>query len=305
MLIERLFENLALDVEPFALCDVSPGWRLRMDGLDWVTFHFVLQGEGRLRTGDSGVAPLRAASLAVVPPRMRHAIESGDAVEQEASTSDGAREIDGMVEFRAGPGGDADMLVACGRVQASLAGGVGLFDLMREAIVLDFADSGRMRETFSGLLEEQRAAAPGQRAMMAALMHECLVLVFRRLCDAPDCALPWLSALDDPRVAAAVDSILEEPDRPHTLDSLAAKAYMSRSAFAHHFTTTVGRTPMAFVRDVRMRQGAILLRTTDLSVDAIARRVGFSSRSHFSRAFREYFGSSPAHFRVLSAEPAV
>ncbi len=173
---------------------------------------------------------------------------------------------------------------------------------MREAIVIDFDDSARMRETFSGLLEEQRALAPGSRAMIAALMHECLVLVFRRLTADPNCELPWLSALEDPRLAVVLDSILEAPESPHTLDSLAAQAYVSRSAFAHLFTTMLGRMPMAFVRDVRLRRGATLLRSTQLSVDTVARRVGFASRSHFSRAFRDYFGQSSVQFRVVGPE---
>ena len=51
------------------------------------------------------------------------------------------------------------------------------------------------------------------------------------------------------------------------------------------------------VREVRLRSAAHLLDQPELSVDAIAGRVGFSSRSHFSKAFSEQFGSSPAAFR--------
>ncbi len=302
MLIDRLLTNLALDVEPFALCDVAPGWRLRMDELEWVTLHFVLQGEGRLRIGAGQPQALRRSDLAVVPPRLKHSIEAGQTILRDTWTSEVAREVDGMLSFHAGPQGGEDLLVACGRVQATLAGGLGLFDLMRAAIVLNFADSERMRETFAGLLEEQRALAPGFRTMMAALMRECLVLVFRRLSADPNCDLPWLAALQDPRLAAAIDAVLEEPGSPHSLDSLAAQAFMSRSAFAHRFTTMLGRTPGEFIRDVRLRRAAMLLLSTDRSIDTIAHTVGFSSRSHFSRAFREYFGQPPAQFRVASLE---
>jgi AraC-like DNA-binding protein len=54
---------------------------------------------------------------------------------------------------------------------------------------------------------------------------------------------------------------------------------------------------MEFVREVRIREGGKLLLTTDLSVDGIADRVGFASRSHFSRAFRDYFSQTPTEFR--------
>jgi transcriptional regulator GlxA family with amidase domain len=72
---------------------------------------------------------------------------------------------------------------------------------------------------------------------------------------------------------------------------------MSRSSFAERFAASIGRTPMEFVREVRIREGGKLLLTTDLSVDGIADRVGFASRSHFSRAFRDYFSQTPTEFR--------
>ena len=73
---------------------------------------------------------------------------------------------------------------------------------------------------------------------------------------------------------------------------------MSRSGFSHKFTQRIGRTPMAWVRDVRLRQAADLLTTTGLSVDAITVRIGFTSRSHFSHAFTDYFELSPTQFRA-------
>ena len=71
-----------------------------------------------------------------------------------------------------------------------------------------------------------------------------------------------------------------------------------RSAFAKRFHDSFDRTPMEYVRDVRLRKSAELLRRDGrLSVDAVASRVGFASRSQFSHAFRETFGCSPTEFR--------
>lgn len=298
MLLERLFENLALRVEPFAMCEVSSGWRLRMDELDWVTLHFVLRGEGTLRVGGRPPKPLGLFTLALVPQRRVHSLQSGDPAPHEALARGRPADDPGLLQFVAGPKDDRELLVACGRVQAVYAGGLGLFDLLSEAIVLDFSDSEQMKSAFGRMLEESQSRSPASLAMMVALMNECLVLIFRRLCDSPECRLPWLKALEDPRMAGVLGTILEHPERHHSLESLAEEALMSRSAFAQDFAARFGRTPMSFVRDVRMRRGAELLRATGLSVDAVASRVGFSSRSHFSRAFREYFGRSPARFRA-------
>lgn len=302
VLLERLFENLALTVEPFAVCQVSDGWRLRMEGLDWVTLHFVLRGEGELRTGASRADRLGPYTLAIVPPDLGHVLQCGTRAGGEATAHAGSTGGSGLPRLVAGPKDRGDLEVVCGRVRAIYGEGLGLFDLLPEPIVLDFFDSEQMRSTFERLLEEQRSAPPAGGAMTTALMNECLVMVFRRLCAQPECPLPWLNALENPRLAPVLETILEHPERAHSLESLSELALMSRSAFAEEFAAAFRRTPMAYVRDVRLRRAAKLLRLTDLPVSAVASRVGFASRSAFSHAFRERFGRTPASFRG-AAEP--
>ena len=147
------------------------------------------------------------------------------------------------------------------------------------------------------MIEEYRQSGPASHAMMTALMNQCLIQVLRRVSEQADGALPWLSALDDPRLARVVEIVLDHPERHHTLELLADVAHMSRSTFARHFEQCFGRPPMDYVRDVRLRRGAQLLRVGAQSVDGVAGKVGFASRSHFSRAFHEQFGCSPADYR--------
>jgi AraC-like DNA-binding protein len=89
------------------------------------------------------------------------------------------------------------------------------------------------------------------------------------------------------------------------VESLAEAASMSRSAFADRFAAAFDRTPMSLVNHVRMQRAAHLLQQSDaLSIDEIADRVGFSSRSHFSRAFKKHTGAAPAEFRTRGAKTA-
>jgi AraC-like DNA-binding protein len=74
---------------------------------------------------------------------------------------------------------------------------------------------------------------------------------------------------------------------------------MSRSAFAERFAATIGATPMGLVNQMRMGRAEQLLQQDESrSVDEIAERVGYASRSHFSRAFKIHNGLSPAEFRA-------
>lgn len=296
MLLERLFENLALKVDPFATCRVADGWRLELPRRDWVTLHYTLQGEGRLKLGSGRILALMSNSLAVIPPNVVHAIECGS-VSNETGVEGQGDPGAPLCELCAGPLDRVKLTIACGRIQVSYAGGMGLFDHLKEAIVLDFSDYPQMRTVFESLIDEYQRCGPACAAMMSALMNQCLINVLRRASEQANGALPWLSALDDPRLSSVIEAILGHPEQTYTLESLAEVCHMSRSTFARHFEQCFGRTPMDYVRDVRLRRGAQLLQTTALPMDGVASKVGYASRSHFSRAFQEMYGCSPADFR--------
>jgi transcriptional regulator GlxA family with amidase domain len=154
-----------------------------------------------------------------------------------------------------------------------------------------------MRFIFETLIEEYRKSGPASAAMMTALMNQCLIEVLRTAEQQSGGTLPWLSALDDPRLAAVVEMILDNPEYAFTLDKLAEVSAMSRATFVRHFEKCFARTPMDYVRDIRLRRAAQLLQVCSVPIGGIAGKVGYASRSHFSRAFSEQFGISPAEFR--------
>jgi len=79
--------------------------------------------------------------------------------------------------------------------------------------------------------------------------------------------------------------------------TLGARCHMSRSSFARRFRETFGRSPIEYLRGVRLRHAARLLRgRPPPTVGTVASRVGFASRSHFSRAFKEHFDCPPSDF---------
>ena len=296
MLLEKLFDNLAMSVDPFATCRLSEGWRLRLPCRDWVTLHYTLAGKGELKLGSGEVLPIPGNSLAVMPPNMVHAVQCGQVV-NEAGVDGQGDPNPPICELVAGTLDDIAVTIACGRIQVSYAGGFGLFDHLKEAIILDFSEDKKMRFIFETLIEEYKRSGPASAAMMEALMNQCLIEVLRAAEAQTDGSLPWLSAMDDPRISKVVDTILDRPEENYTVESLANIAAMSRATFARHFEKCFDRTPMDYLRDVRLRRAAQLLQVSSIAVDGVAARVGYSSRSHFSKAFSEQYGASPAEFR--------
>jgi AraC-like DNA-binding protein len=72
---------------------------------------------------------------------------------------------------------------------------------------------------------------------------------------------------------------------------------MSRSGFAKHFQDAFYMSPMKLVNQVRLQRAAKMLGSSAVPVEQVAQRCGFSSRSHFSRAFKRHTGLSPAEYR--------
>ncbi len=291
-LLDRLLSHVDLSVSPFAVCDVRSGSRLRLPGEHQANMHFVMAGHGELLAGKMR-HPLEAYCLVLVPPGLAHSIEPGERDEELAALDTALPE---GVERVVSGSGTSTLIMACGRLRAELSTG-GLFERLTHPLVENFSDSERVRSLFDQLFEEQRLDRPGRVQMIQSVMMQCLVHLLRRVCDSKLDGMEWLMALEDPSLGKAIDLMLKDPGAPLTLDGLAIDVGMSRSSFSAKFQEAFGRSPMAFLREVRMKEAAKLLRTTDLPVKSIAARVGFSSRSHFSRAFKEQYQRDPANFR--------
>ena len=296
MSLDRLLGHLALTITPFAVCDVRRGAQLSMPGEHLATMHFVLAGVGTLFATSRSYG-LRPYALVLVPPGMDHRVAAGSgAAELGASAGQGASSSLVGVERIVRGDGDAGLFIACGALRAEV-GSVGLFERLGQPLVEPFADEPRMQQLFDTLFDEQRQAKPGHARMLEAVMTQCLVHLLRRVSQRNPAELTWLSALQQPGLSKALEQILETPQAPHSLEGLATTAAMSRTVFSERFRDAFGTSPMAFVRQARLQEAAKLLRSTDLPVKAIAARVGFASRSHFSRAFRQRFKRDPADYR--------
>jgi transcriptional regulator GlxA family with amidase domain len=92
---------------------------------------------------------------------------------------------------------------------------------------------------------------------------------------------------------------------PWTLALLAEEVHLSRSQLARAFDVTVGMSPMAYLRHMRVERMAGLLASTDLSIAEVARSVGWTDPNYASRCFHAAHGISPSEFRRGQAMPPV
>ena len=86
-------------------------------------------------------------------------------------------------------------------------------------------------------------------------------------------------------------------DEQYNADVLARDVAMSRASLYKKLQTILGITPTDFIRNVRLKQAALLLAETNLSINEIADRVGFITPRNFSSQFKKMFGVLPSEYR--------
>jgi AraC-like DNA-binding protein len=136
-------------------------------------------------------------------------------------------------------------------------------------------------------------------ALATKLPELVLITVLRaHLATAPSADRGWIAALHDAVLAPALALLHNDPARRWTVADLASGVAVSRSLLDDRFRQVLGRSPIRYLMEWRMHLADELLATTDLTIFAISRRVGYESEEAFSRAFRRERGQSPSHWRA-------
>ena len=87
-----------------------------------------------------------------------------------------------------------------------------------------------------------------------------------------------------------------------TLQRLADAVHLSPSQLGRVFTDAYGKTPMTYLVTIRAERLALLLRGTDLPIEDAMRQVGWHSRGHAARMFRQAVGVTPSRYRQLARQ---
>lgn len=101
----------------------------------------------------------------------------------------------------------------------------------------------------------------------------------------------------------AAELLRERPERHWTLPELARSVHLSPSQLGRVFVDSYGKSPIAYLTMIRAERMAALLRDTDLTVSAIARRVGWIDPDYATRQFRRCVGMTPRQYRSLDRVP--
>ncbi len=104
------------------------------------------------------------------------------------------------------------------------------------------------------------------------------------------------------KVEAFVTKELANPDL--SVELIAQEIGVSRSHLHRKLKQLTNQNPSDYIKNTRLRHAAYLLENKNIAVSEACYATGFSSLSHFSNSFKEFFGMSPTKYVEINRKPA-
>lgn len=279
------------------VAELTARWGLRCRGWDDAAFYLAVRGDCRVEVPGAAPISLAGGDLLVLGPGQGHTLRDSrrskvvpfEALQRSMDPASGLA--------RHGRGGAGTTLI-CGCFELARAGAELVLSALPPVVHLRReAASPNLSRAIELLVGEVATMAPGARALTTRLAEVLLIQTLRSLISRGMVGVGWLQALDNAPMARALAALHRAPAEPWTVASLASAAGMSRSAFASQFRRLVGQTPLDYLTQWRMRRAAALLEATEDNLGEIAAQIGYGSDESFSRAFRQWSGSTPGAYR--------
>jgi AraC-like DNA-binding protein len=267
----------------------------------FLMLHVVTSGRCWLEVDGVPHRMLQPGDLALVPHGEGHRLASNPGVEG-ANLFDLPREqVSERYEILRLGGGGAATTVLCGAFQFDHPAAHQLVTMLPKIINIEMWNSPQMEWMQSSLrlmAAEARELRPGGETVITRLADILVIQAIRSwIAQDPSAQTGWLGALQDKQIGRVISLIHRDPARAWSLESLAAAAAMSRSAFAARFTELVGEPAMRYVARWRMQVALTRLKEDDAPLSELSVRLGYESEAAFSRAFKRYIGVSPGLVR--------
>lgn len=310
--LSQLLALAQVEIRLDLLCRLDGGFIVPHDPLPpgQAVFHLVLGGECRVQPADGMCYDLVPGSFVLLPQGRAHTITgAAKGGRRKSPPIKEWRSAAAMLPLKYTPGaaGDGGVDLLCGRLLYGQTGGTLLMQQLPPVLQVGLHQTpgiDALRALTQLLRDEVGGSQPGAWAIINALAQALLAYALRAYGQRESPQAAWLGLIGDERLGASLQAMLEEPQQPWTLDSLAALAAMSRATYARRFKEKSGMTVGDVLLAVRMMHASRLMQQTRRTLADIAEAVGYQSEAAFGKAFRQALGSTPGQWRRQHARPA-
>ena len=277
---EAFLSNLSVRVEGVGTSICPPGDELVTAAYGPLKLIFVLAGHGVIRSSGD-----------------QHQVRCGTLLVAVNVTNLHYTAADHAHSMPASDPAAGELKLACISLSVTAATEAKIFAQL-DCALIDYSGDSHVRQTVELLLGEVDRQHIGARSIVESLAKNLLVLALRDHLGKPSYDNSLSLLMSEPQIARVVNAITENPSRRHTMDCLAQLAGMTPQTLSRRFETIFAMAPLEYVLRVRLTAAEGLLRNSDLPIKTIAGKVGFASRSHFSRRFSKFSGFDPTAYRI-------
>lgn len=141
-----------------------------------------------------------------------------------------------------------------------------------------------IRQCFENILEEMHYKHDGY----VEICQNYLEILVRKICRKSQVSYDIVDAKRGNRECHKAKQHIDMNYREKiTLDTLSKVSNINKYYLSHRFTEIYGKSPIAYLNQVRINACKDLLKTTNYSIEEIAASTGFSSRSYLAQAFQK------------------
>ena len=271
-----------------------------------VSYHLVAEGNcwAQLADDPASAIYLNAGELLVVPQGEAHLMGSGldlpavpaaPMLVKQLETAPGQ-----VMKVVYGEGGALTRLV-CGFLACDDTLSNPILSALPRIFKIDMRGDSRSAWLESSLQFAAAEAAElrsGSSMVLGKLSELLFVEAVRRCIEGlPTERKGWLAGVRDRFVGRALSLMHAQPAYAWTVDELAKKVGLSRSALAQRFSELIGQPPMQYLARWRLQIASQELLHGNKSLAIVAEHVGYESEAAFNRAFKREFGLPPAGWR--------
>lgn len=299
-----IMKSLHLGGSIYFRCELTAPWGMDIGQTPVAEFHVVTRGTCWIKvTGEAEPICLHAGDLVVFPHGHAHLLldaPGSKAIPPAELIGNQSIENYGPVVFGNG-GSPANIL--CGYFEFDRKTPSPLLDALPLLIHLKGTDATEfswLQTTINFISHEIRHSRLGNEAVINRLVEVLFTQILRAYIEQTTTPPGILGAIADDKLGLAMNAMHQQPEYPWSLDSLAQRAGMSRTAFTQRFNALTQQTPIHYLTMLRMQKAKQMLTSSNQSMLTIAEKVGYQSEASFGKAFKKCMGISPGSCRRKS-----